>query len=39
LWNRLILDLNRASEAIGWSIEQIRQIAQGLKMQFDLSCT
>ncbi|HMB04742.1 MAG TPA: transposase, partial [Isosphaeraceae bacterium] len=29
LWNRLILDLNRASEAIGWSIEQIRQIAKG----------
>src|SRR3954465_14531414 len=39
LWNRLILDLNRASEAIGWSIEQIRQIAKGLKVQFDWSCT
>ena len=23
-------DLNRASEAIGWSIEQIRQLARGL---------
>ena len=30
LWTRLILDLNRASEAIGWSIEQIRQMARGL---------
>ena len=39
LWNRLILDLNRASEAIGWTIEQIRQSAQGLKVLFDSSCT
>jgi transposase len=39
LWNRLILDLNRASEAIGWSIKQIRQIASGLKARFDPSCT
>jgi transposase len=39
LWNRLILDLNRASEAIGWSIKQIRQIASGLKALFDPSCT
>jgi Transposase len=39
LWNRLILDLNRASEAIGWSIEQIRQLAKRLKVQFDWSCT
>jgi transposase len=37
LWNRLILDLNRASEAIGWSIEQIRRMAQGLKALFDPS--
>jgi transposase len=39
LWNRLILDLNRASEAIGWSIEQIRQMAHGLTALFDPSCT
>jgi transposase len=39
LWDRLILDLNRASEAIGWSIEQIRQIAHDLKVLFDPSCT
>jgi transposase len=39
LWKRLILDLNRASEAIGRSIEQIRRIAQGLTALFDPSCT
>ena len=39
LWTRLILDLNRASEAIGWSIEQIGQMARGLKALFDPSCT
>ena len=39
LWTRLILDLNRASEAIGWSIEQIRQMVRGLKPLFDPSCT
>src|SRR3954447_25878467 len=39
LWDRLILDQNRASEAIGWSIEQIRQIAKGLTVLFDPSCT
>ena len=39
LWTRLILDLNRAWEAIGWSIEQIRQMAQGLTALFDPSRT
>jgi transposase len=39
LWNRLILDLNQASEAIGWSIEEIRRMAKGLKVLFDWSCT
>src|SRR5206468_5063629 len=39
LWTRLILDLNRASEAIGWSIEQIRQISRGLTALFDPSRT
>jgi len=39
LWNRLILDLNRASGVIGWSIEEIRQMAKGLKVRFDWSCT
>ena len=27
LWDRLILDLNRASQAIGYSIEHIRQMS------------
>ena len=31
LWDRLILDLNWASQAIGYSIERIRQMAKGLK--------
>jgi transposase len=39
LWDRLILDLNRASDAIGYSIDRIRQIAWGLKPLFDGSCT
>ena len=39
LWTRLILDLNRASEAIGWTIAQIRQMAHGLKALFDWSRT
>src|SRR3974377_582939 len=39
LWTRLLVDMNRATEAIGWSIEQIRQMARGLKALFDWSCT
>ena len=39
LWDRLILDLNRASQAIGYSIEHIRQMAKGLKALLDWSCT
>jgi transposase len=39
LWDRLILDLNRAPDAIGWSIDQIRQMASGLKALFDPSRT
>src|SRR3954447_16216268 len=39
LWDRLILDLNRASEAVGSSIEQIRRMAHGLKALFDWSRT
>ena len=39
LWDRLILDLNRASDAIGWSIDEIRQMGHGLKALFDSSCT
>jgi transposase len=35
LWDRLILDLNRTSEAVGYSIDRIRHIAKGLKALFD----
>ena len=35
LWDRLILELNRASQAIGYSIEHIRQMAKGLKARSD----
>jgi transposase len=39
LWDRLILDLNRASQAIGWSVVEIRRMAHGLKALFDWSRT
>ena len=39
LWNRLILDLNRASEAVGRSIAELREIVSGLKAVFLAFCT
>jgi len=39
LWNRLILDLNRASEAVGQSIAELREITSGLKAVFLRFCT
>ena len=39
LWNRLILDLNRASEAVGRTIGELREIATGLKAVFLAFCT
>ena len=39
LWNRLILDLNRASEAVGQSIAELREITSGLKTVFLAFCT
>ena len=39
LFNRLILDLNRASEAVRQSIADLRQIAAGLKAVFLGFCT
>ena len=39
LWNRLILDLNRASEALGRTIAELRQIAAGLRAVFLGFCT
>ena len=39
LWNRLILDLNRASEAVGRPIAELREIVSGLKAVFLAFCT
>jgi transposase len=39
LFSRLILDLNRASEALGRSIGELRQTAAGLKAVFLGFCT
>jgi len=39
LWNRLILDLNRASEAVGRTIGQLRETVSGLKAIFLAYCT
>ncbi|MCL4190420.1 MAG: transposase [Thermoguttaceae bacterium] len=34
LWNRLILDLNRASDAVGRSITELREMVSRLKAVF-----
>ena len=39
LFSRLILDLNRASEAVGRSIAELRETAAGLKAVFLAFCT
>jgi transposase len=39
LWNRLILELNRASEAVGRTIGELREITSGLKAVFLGFCT
>ena len=39
LWNRLILDLKRASEAVGRGIDELREIVSGLKAVFLAFCT
>ena len=39
LWNRLILDLNRASEAVGRGIAELREIVSSLKAVFLAFCT
>jgi transposase len=39
LWNRLLLDLNRASEAVGRTIAELREIVSGLKAVFLGFCT
>ena len=39
LWNRLILDLNRASDAVGRSIGELREMVSRLKAVFLAFCT
>jgi transposase len=39
LWSRLILDLNRASDAVGRSIAELREIVSSLKAAFLAFCT
>ena len=39
LWSRLILDLNRASDAVGRAIGELRHIVAGLKVVFLGFCT
>jgi transposase len=39
LWNRLILDLNRAAEAVERTIAELREIVSGLKAVFLAFCT
>jgi hypothetical protein len=39
LWKRLILDLNRASEAVGRSIAELRDLVRRLKAVFLAFCT
>jgi transposase len=39
LWTRLVLDLNLAKQAVGRSIERLRDLAHGLKALFRPCCT
>jgi transposase len=39
LWNRLILDLNRAADAVERTIAELREIVSGLKAVFLAFCT
>jgi transposase len=39
LWNRLVLDLNLAQRAVGYSIKRIREWAHALKAFFRPCCT
>jgi transposase len=39
LWNRLVLDLNLARQAVGHSIQRLRQLVQDLKVLFWPCCT
>jgi transposase len=39
LWNRLVLDLNLAKQAVGRSIERLRELVHGLKALCRPCCT
>jgi transposase len=39
LWTRLVLDLNLAGQAVGRSIQRIRELSHGLKVLFRPCCT
>jgi Transposase len=39
LWTRLVLDLNRAADAIGHSIAQIKNLVAGFRAVFGPLCT
>jgi len=39
LWNRLVLDLNLAGQALGRSIQRLRELVHGLKVLFRPYCT
>jgi transposase len=39
LWTRLVLDLNRAKDAVGYTIAQIQELVAGFRVIFSGACT
>jgi transposase len=39
LWTRLILDLNRAKEVVGCTLQHIRELVAGFRAIFSVACT
>jgi transposase len=39
LWTRLVLDLNRATEAVAWTIAQVQDMVAGFRILFSPACT
>jgi len=39
LWTRLVLDLNRAQEAVVWTIGQVQEMVAGFRILFAPACT
>jgi transposase len=39
LWTRLILDLNRAKEVVGCTLQHIRELVAGFRALFSVACT